>query len=147
MYLLPLLVAANAKPVVVTPPDRPTVPILDMATLAGCTGQDLALAVTTIDDTIQVGAPLYNAGNRPACYRLYLGAATDLAQHLGTCPGLQNALTSGITRASTLPDYTSQAWAMRDTFDGVIYLYERVATDAAAAPKAVTAPTPTVHER
>jgi hypothetical protein len=135
-----LLGAAPPKPPAVRPPDRPTVPILDLSTLAGCPDDQVRFAVGTIAATIEVGAPLYNSGDRAACYRLYLGAAADITQHVPACPGLQQALGGGITRAATLPDYTSQAWAMRDAFDGVLYLYERAMAEAAAAPPPASAP-------
>jgi serine protease Do len=41
------------------------------------------------------------------------------------CPGPSRALKEGLERARTLDDADSKAWALRDTFDGLLMLIEK----------------------
>jgi hypothetical protein len=127
MTTLLLLLLGAAPPKLTKPvaPTRMSVPILDVAVLDGCPPEQVNFAMGTILQTIEVGAPLYNTGDHAGCYRLYLGAATDIQDRLNACQGIEDALATGISKARTAPDYTSAAWAMRDAFDGLIYVYER----------------------
>jgi len=94
--------------------------------LNGCTADNKLLIFKTLQDAIEVGAPLYNRGKLAACYHIYEGAAADLAQRLPrSCVGPKHALAEGQRRAAQLNDPGDQAWAMRDSFDGVLELLER----------------------
>ncbi len=102
------------------------VPHHPLSLLDGCTASDLRTVEGGIGDAIDVGAPLYNAGNFAGCYHLYDGAAADVERKLpATCAGPAKALEAGRARAASLPDPGSQAWAMRDAFDGVLEVVER----------------------
>jgi hypothetical protein len=118
-------------------PTRPGVPIHDLSVLDGCTDEELAFTIGSIADAIDVGAPVYNSGNTAGCYHLYLGTAIDISQRLSSCSGVRNALLAGTTRAAAQRGYPEQAWAMRDAFDGLLYVFERklAATKAAAGDK------------
>ena len=97
---------------------------------AASTLQTLVEVFDSIRQVIAIGAPLYNEGKREACYRVYEGAAMRLEREI-SCPGLRDALGHGLLRASAADtdDYTAKAWAMRDTFDGIIDVIVRKARD------------------
>lgn len=103
-----------------------SVPHHPLSTLKGCSDAQKVLIFKTLKEAIEVGAPLYNEGKIAACYQIYEGAAADLSQRLaGSCVGPKRALTAGRQRAAKLEDPSAQAWAMRDSFDGVLELLER----------------------
>ena len=79
-------------------------------------------------------APLYNAGNHEACYRIYEGTSIRFERE-SECKGVREAFGAGLLRSSTLESFTEKAWAMRDTFDGLI--------DAALAWQAANGKAPT----
>jgi serine protease Do len=88
----------------------------------GCSGQQIADLVQSIWDAIEVGAPLYNQGTdkgHEACFRIYEGTATKFEQS-GPCPGVKTAFGNGLLAANTKQSYKEKAWAMRDTFDGLL---------------------------
>lgn len=102
------------------------VPHHDLRVLAGCGEGDLHMLVEMIGRAIDVGAPLYNAGNFAACYHIYEGAALDADRRLGTsCTGVKTALATGRRKAAARTDPSAQAWAMRDTFDGLVEVVVR----------------------
>ncbi|MEI9941524.1 MAG: trypsin-like peptidase domain-containing protein [Pseudomonadota bacterium] len=102
------------------------IPHHELTLLNGCTDANKELIFKTLQDAIEVGAPLYNQGKLAACYHIYEGAAADLAQRLPrSCGGPKHALSLGQHRAAKLSDPGDQAWAMRDSFDGVLELLER----------------------
>jgi hypothetical protein len=108
------------------PPVRRSVPHHPVALLDGCPDAALALIVSTIGEAIEIGAPLYNGGNFPACFHIYEGAAVDLSRKLPpSCKGPAKALAEGRNRAATLSSASDQAWAMRDAFDGLLEVVER----------------------
>jgi len=109
--------------------ERPRdIPHHDLKLLNGCSDANKELIFKTLQDAIEVGAPLYNQGKVAACYHIYEGAAADLAQRLPrSCGGPKQALSVGQRRAAKLKDPGEQAWAMRDSFDGVLELLERSA--------------------
>jgi hypothetical protein len=111
--------AAGADPSL--PSVQRAIPKHDLAILKGCAENDLRTLGLTIDNAIEVGAPIYNAGNFAACYHIYEGAALDAERKLGqTCKGPKDALAAGRNKAAKLSDPAAQAWAMRDAFDGLI---------------------------
>ncbi len=72
-----------------------------------------------ISEAIANGAPLYNAGNHEACYRIYEGTAIKYEKD-ASCKGVRSAFGDGLLRASSMSSFKEKAWAMRDTFDGLI---------------------------
>jgi len=109
------------------------VPIHDVAILDGCSAQDMEDLFKGITDAIESGAPLYNAGNHEACYRIYEGTSMRFEQS-APCKGVRDAFGDGLLRASTMTDFTEKAWALRDTFDGMLDVLERKARAMGAAP-------------
>ncbi|MCG8419256.1 MAG: S1C family serine protease [Proteobacteria bacterium] len=100
------------------------IPQHKVSILDDCSQDSVRVAVEGIRSAIQNGAPLYNQGNHEACYRIYEGTAIRLEREL-PCQGLREALGQGLLRASTEEGYTLKAWAMRDTFDGVLLVAKR----------------------
>ena len=102
------------------------VPHHERTLLNGCTDANKELIFNTLQEAIEVGAPLYNRGKLAASYHVYQGAASDLAQRLPrACGGPKRALSAGQRRAAKLSDPADQAWAMRDSFDGLLELLTR----------------------
>jgi len=107
--------------------ERPrNIPHHELRLLNGCSDENKELIFKTLQEAIEVGAPLFNQGKLAACYHIYEGAAADLAQRLPrSCGGPKQALSVGRRRAAKLSDPGDKAWAMRDSFDGVLELLER----------------------
>ena len=104
------------------------VPALPMKILDGCSRGSVALIVKSIGEAIEIGAPLYNDGNFAGCYHVYDGAAGDLERKLvleSSCQKPAKALAEGRRKASHLASASDQAWAMRDTFDGLVEVIKR----------------------
>jgi serine protease Do len=100
----------------------------------GCNGDQIAELVQSIWDAIESGAPLYNAGNAEACFRIYEGTATKFEQG-GACKGIRTAFGDGLLRANAKPTYKEKAWAMRDTFDGLLDAAKRWVAAGNTMPK------------
>ena len=90
----------------------------------GCKDDDIAAAIEAIGKAIENGAPLYNAGNHEACFRIYEGTSTKLERD-SPCPGIRDAFGAGLLRVSTMGSYTEKAWGLRDTFDGLLDVAKR----------------------
>lgn len=104
------------------------IPHHPLTALKGCTDSNKALISKTLADAIEVAAPLYDQGKRETCYHIYEGAAADLQQRLpGTCAGPRRALSEVRRQAAKLSEPSAQAWALRDSFDGLLELLERSA--------------------
>jgi serine protease Do len=101
------------------------VPQHPLALLADSSAAGLEDVMSEISGAIQQGAPAYNAGDADACFKVYVEAAQRLMQRRVDCPGVRKALTDGMTKAQGLEDSESRAWAMRDTFDGLLAVIER----------------------
>jgi serine protease Do len=95
------------------------IPRHEVSLLDGCDKEALGEVVAAISQAIDLGAPLYNQGNHEACYRIYEGTAMKLERE-GACKGVREAFGNGLLRASTLDSFTEKAWALRDTFDGLL---------------------------
>jgi hypothetical protein len=111
-------------------PKLPTVardvPIFQARLLDGCSKTDLDRVSKSIDDAINVGAPLYNDGDFAGCYGTYESAARTIERDVGkTCKGPANALKDGRDRAKKRKTSAESAWAMRDAFDGILDVIER----------------------
>lgn len=111
-------------------PDHP------LAIFQGCQADQIGEAVSAIEEAIKVGAPLYNKGEIEACFRIYEGTAVKFERD-SKCPGVRSAFGDGLSRAKTLDTYKEKAWAMRDTFDGLLDVaqrWERAGHKTAPAP-------------
>lgn len=108
------------------PPISRRIPILEVSALESCSREELAKVFSEIREAIEVGAPLYNPPicKAEACYRIYEGVVYKLLRSV-SCKGISDALNQGLARAEKLPTYHAKAWAMRDTFDGVMDLLMR----------------------
>lgn len=110
------------------------VPVHDLALLEGCSDQQIEQVASEISDAIAVGAPLYNQGDHEACYRIYEHASAKMAVDAG-CAGVREAFKHGLARAAMVEGYKEKAWALRDTFDGLIDVILRKARAGDAAPQ------------
>jgi len=121
---------------------RRKVPALPVRILDGCSMGSIALMLKTIGDAIDTGAPLYNDGNFTGSYHVYEGAASELERKLKpTCLRPAKALADGRKKAARLASPSDQAWAMRDTFDGLLDVIKRWGTETQKrAPKRDAAP-------
>jgi hypothetical protein len=95
------------------------IPALEAVVFDGCDVDDISEIVRQIGEAIENGAPIYNSGNHEACYRIYEGTAVKF-EHDAACNGVRTAFRDGLLRANGLKSYKEKAWAMRDTFDGLI---------------------------
>jgi hypothetical protein len=108
------------------PSPKRNVPSYPVQILDGCSSSNIALMLRSIGEAIDTGAPLYNAGNFAGCYHVYDGAAADLERKLkSTCQKPAKALSDGRKKAAKLDNPSDQAWAMRDTFDGLVDVVKR----------------------
>jgi len=106
------------------------IPHHPLSSLKGCDSTRIALIAHSLENAIQVGAPLYNRGDFASCYHVYEGAALDLERKLGaSCRSPQKALADGRKRAASLKASHAQAWAMRDAFDGLLEVIQRWSID------------------
>jgi serine protease Do len=106
------------------------IPHHPLSALKGCDPGRIALIAHSLENAIQVGAPLYNRGDFSSCYHVYEGAALDLERKLGqSCRSPQKALADGRKRAASLKASHAQAWAMRDAFDGLLEVIQRWSVD------------------
>lgn len=118
--------AATTKPEQKLPAVKRDIPKHAVAVLGGCSDDTIRLIVKSLSEAVQIGAPLYDGGNFGACYHIYEGAALDLERKLPkACGGPVKALGDGRKRAATLPKSYEQAWALRDTFDGLMDVIAR----------------------
>ena len=95
------------------------VPNHDISVFDGCNVDEIEDVIRQIGETIENGAPLYNEGKHEACFRIYEGTAVKF-EHDAPCAGVRVAFGDGLLRASGLPTGKEKAWALRDTFDGLI---------------------------
>jgi S1-C subfamily serine protease len=95
------------------------VPRHEITVFDGCKLADIEDLVQQIGQAIESGAPLYNEGKHEACYRIYEGTAVRY-EHDAVCAGVRSAFGDGLLRASGMKTYKEKAWAMRDTFDGLL---------------------------
>jgi hypothetical protein len=108
------------------PPVSRKIPVFETSALQPCSREELATVFAEIRAAIQVGAPLYNPPTckAEACYRIYEGVALRLRTSL-SCKAITDALIQGMARAEEQPTFHAKAWAMRDTFDGIMDLLLR----------------------
>ncbi|MGE0866960.1 MAG: S1C family serine protease [Kofleriaceae bacterium] len=116
------------------------IPDHSIKVLDGCSDADVSKVVKAISDAIDIGAPLYNRGDVEACFRIYEGTSTKLERD-PPCAGVGRAFGDGLLRASTLSSFKEKAWALRDTFDGMIKVAMKRGNPTANPPDD-SAPTP-----
>jgi hypothetical protein len=96
-------------------------PIYPLAMLDGCTTDAQKLIYVMIGKAIEAGAPIFNAGDHDGCYHMYDGTASDIERKLPpACHGPARVLAEAQKKAASLSDPSSQAWMMRDAFDGLV---------------------------
>ena len=100
------------------------VPEHPVALLGGCEATAVAETLAAINSAIEVGAPVYNRGDHQGCFEIYQATAEKLEQG-STCKGIREAFGAGLLRASTLTSPAEKAWAMRDTFDGLLVVIDK----------------------
>jgi serine protease Do len=100
------------------------VPNHPVSVLDGCNDKAVGEVIESISSAIDIGAPLYNRGDIEACFRIYEGTSTKLERD-PPCPGVGKAFGDGLLRAAALASYKEKAWALRDTFDGLIDVAQR----------------------
>lgn len=112
---------------------------------AGCSQEQMEDVLRSIQEAIKVGAPLYNKQTPEgyeACFRIYEGTAIRYEKD-SPCKGVREAFVEGLERAKPMKSYKEKAWAMRDTFDGLLLVAGRWCEQDAACRKKFGAPTPT----
>jgi serine protease Do len=130
-YVTPMLRATGTGPLAVLAAPRRragrvrNVPQHPLSMLEGASASAVESMASALGQAINVGAPAYNRGDVEACYRLYARTAEQLIDARGDCPGAQRALRDGLLRCVELSDADDRAWALRDTFDGLLDVIQR----------------------
>jgi len=115
------------------PAPQRMVPDHPVELLAGCSDKQVGDVINAISDAIDIGAPLYNRGDIEACFRIYEGTSSKLERD-PPCAGVGKAFGDGLLRASTLATYKDKAWALRDTFDGLVKVAQKRGVKPGAKP-------------
>jgi serine protease Do len=116
---------------------RRMVPVHPITVWNGCSEKDMEDLLRSIGDAIAIGAPLYNRNTQEgyeACFRVYEGTSLKYEKD-APCKGVRAAFGDGLLRASSLASYKEKAWALRDTFDGLIDAFKRWCEQDAACMK------------
>lgn len=106
---------------------RRMVPVHPITVWMGCSEKDMEDVLRAIGDAIAIGAPLYNRNTQEgyeACFRVYEGTSLKFERD-GPCKGVREAFGDGLLRAQSMGSYKEKAWALRDTFDGLIDAFKR----------------------
>ena len=98
------------------------IPEHQASVLDRCSKEQLLKVFTGINRAIELGAPLYNDGDHEACYNIYQQTAAHFEKDDRMCKGIRDAFGDGLLKAETKSDPTHKAWAMRDTFDGLLQI-------------------------
>ena len=106
-------------------PKKPAVPEFaengfPVAVYDGCKPQEIAEVVKSIEDAIEIGAPLYNRGDIEACFRIYEGTAQKIEKG-DACKGVREKFGDVLLRVQPQDmSFGEKAWHMRYTFDGLL---------------------------
>jgi hypothetical protein len=102
------------------------IPEHEVTIWTGCSPEAIEETVSAIGKTIEVGAPAYNRSlkeNTPdgfeECFHIYNRTALKL-ETAGACRGVRTAFGDGLLRAENVKSFKDKAWALRDTFDGLL---------------------------
>jgi hypothetical protein len=101
--------------------------------LTGCKPEHLIELTNAIDAAIKVGAPLYNDGNIQACVDIY-SAVVSKYERESPCPGIRSAFGHGLLRVEVAATAKAKAWALRDTFDGMLSVIARKTLGPSSTP-------------
>lgn len=96
------------------------IPCHEVSLLDGCKPGDVANLYRDITQAIEVGAPVYNDVSHEACFVIYRDVANAYLARPEICGGIHQAFTQGLERVEAADNFTLKAWAMRDTFDGLL---------------------------
>ncbi len=110
----------------------------------GCKDSEMEDVLRSISNAIAIGAPLYNQGTPEGfegCFRVYEGTGLKFERE-ASCKGVRDAFTDGLSRAKSLTSYKAKAWAMRDTFDGLINAFGRWCEQDAPCKQKYSRPAP-----
>src|SRR5262249_21182184 len=83
---------------------------------------ELPMVLERIGAAINVGAPLYNKGDKAGCRDLYQSTARSLRDEVspaGRCPAVRAELDSALTAAASATSPEDAAWALRHSFDHI----------------------------
>ena len=127
--LLALHSPAAQAPRTATPVER-HIPLVPLSVVAACPTQEMTSIAQAIEAAIRSGAPLYNSGNTEACFRIYEGAISEIERKPNRCQAAYEVLQQGIHNADGASDWAAKAWALRDSFDGLL---NAIATQAGEA--------------
>jgi len=100
------------------------VPVHEVSVIDGCSDDHLLEIAKAIAEAIELGAPLYNEGKHLECFKIYEGTV-DHYRRDAQCEGVRNAFAAGLDRAAAVTSPTEKAWALRDTFDGLLEVIVR----------------------
>jgi len=89
---------------------------------------------TMLTAAIQLGAPVYNAGDLRGCYEIYAATARMLNRVVDGADDEREILRGALELAAVESDVNEQAWVMRRAFD--VILGEQTDTDDGEAPPA-----------
>jgi hypothetical protein len=103
-----------------TPPVQRNIPDHPLSLLDGCTPDHVSQLFLAIQDAIHKGAPLYNDCEFEACFVIYRKVADTFRSDPTVCRGIRDAFDHGLARADGEKEFAAKAWAMRDTFDGLL---------------------------
>jgi len=103
-----------------TGPITREIPQHSVSMLKECKKEQIVKVFDGINRAIELGAPLYNDGDHLACFNIYSQTATHFENDKTLCKPLRDSFGAGLLKAETKGDPTSKAWAMRDTFDGLL---------------------------
>jgi hypothetical protein len=95
--------------------------ILVVDSLPGNVCSDSTAIRKIIDDAIELGAPIYNAGFHIGCYRIYEWAAYKIVYVYGNnCKEVEKILKAAIEKSHGDYSDTEKAWLMRIAFDKIL---------------------------
>lgn len=105
-------------------PER-KVPDHPVSVLDGCSPDQVADVFRSIQEAINIGAPVYNRNEYEACFVIYRKVAERFEDDRAYCKGVRDAFGQGLLRAETMESFSDKAWALRDTFDGLLKVIEK----------------------
>jgi hypothetical protein len=96
--------------------------------LSDCSKEAVEKLRSSIVNSINVGAPMYNDGQVDACVSIYETTVRALEKSVVGCRGARDALDAGMRQAKERPRAADKAWAYRDAFDGLLDVISRRAS-------------------
>jgi len=106
-----------------------------ISTMRDCSYTQIRNNYEILTNTIAVGAPIFNRGEHDTCFILYERTASSMESNPQTCKAVRHILGAGLNRAENLQTPVEKAWALRDTFDGLLKVMKLKLADT-------TSPTP-----